>query len=323
MSTVNITEALAHMDGHEQFQTEEEKPKPEGRDRVRLRPHEMAERRMLMAAMFAKGKYLRTIAKHFNLSEAHVSEEINKLVKAYNAQALESIGDKVAREEALLYMVQLEATEAWFESKQGRIINTKKRWREIKSIGQKMGRAGRKGKPIGPQAVNAAIMARLDEAFGSPPDDPDAPDVETLELVDETDHGDETERHETSPGDPRFLAIILDCIDRRAKLNNLYPTLDGRGGIRSDGMDELENMTPQQRLGRLRSMLDKARMNRAQQLALKGAEAEGTAETLNQQPLKESIFETRARAMVERPTMPQREPVTQPKDLGDIWDATG
>jgi DNA-binding NarL/FixJ family response regulator len=85
-SMVRVEDALKHIEGVE---IPEDPPKQEfeGRERLRGRPHELAERRMQMAAMFAKGKYLKTIAGHFGVSEKTVSQEINKLVTAYQEDA--------------------------------------------------------------------------------------------------------------------------------------------------------------------------------------------------------------------------------------------
>jgi hypothetical protein len=64
---VSIEDALTHMEGYDP-PPQPVQQKFEGRERMIKRPHEMAERRMQMAALYAKGKYLETIGKHFGIS---------------------------------------------------------------------------------------------------------------------------------------------------------------------------------------------------------------------------------------------------------------
>lgn len=295
-------------------------PQYEGRERKMLRRNEMWERRMQMAAMFAAGKYLTTIAKKFGVSISTVSKEISQLVAEYQAKALKSVGTRVAEEEALIYMIQLEAINAWFESKEGKITNTSKRAIEIKSKGTKLGR-GRKGKEIGPRKVIWETQDELDAAFGDTEEefDPFAENGEGKEgqLIEAT------KKEETSPGDPRFLQIILDCSDRRAKLFNLYPKLDGAGGGYRPGGEEgeIEEMTPMQRVGALRQLLDKARLKRAAQYALNESTTKGNLEAMNQRPL--SIFEQRAQQLAPLPEpIPTSTSSTVSQDLEALWDAS-
>jgi hypothetical protein len=165
-----------------------------------------------------------------------------------------------------------------------------------------------------PTMVKANILAELDSAFGDPqPDD--------LSVANQDENVEEWDKHETSAGDPRFLSIILDCHDRRAKLFGLYPKIDKEGLSLDD--DDIVNVTPQERANRLRNYLDKARQNRSHQLALKSANAQTTAEQLNRAPLnrthkenEQSIFEKRAIEVTAR-TLPTPQP-SEASDYGDF-----
>jgi hypothetical protein len=141
------------------------------------------------------------------------------------------------------------------------------------------------------------------------------------ELANQDENVEEWDKHETSAGDPRFLSIILDCHDRRAKLFGLYPKIDKEGLSLDD--DDIVNVTPQERANRLRNYLDKARQNRSHQLALKSANAQTTAEQLNRAPLnrthkenEQSIFEKRAIEVTAR-TLPTPQP-SEASDYGDF-----
>jgi transposase len=302
---VRVEDALKHMGGVE---VPEEPPKQEfeGRERLVKRPHELAERRMQMAAMFAKGKYLTTIAKHFGVSAITVGKEINKLVAEYQEEAKGHIGEKIAKEELLLYMVQLEAINAWFESKEGKIVNTHKRALQIKSVGKQFGN-GRKGKQMSQAMVKATILQELDSAFGDP--EP----TDEMRVTNRDENEEEWDKHETSSGDPRFLSIILDCHDRRAKLFGLYPKIDKEGLSLDD--DETLQLDPQKRASLLRNYLDKARQKRSHQLALKSADASVTVEKINRAPLgsthkeEQSIFEKRAIEVTARHVKPTPTPI--------------
>lgn len=314
---INIAEVLAHTEGAQIPEVALDPPKPEyeGRERVRLRPHEMAQRRMEMAALFAEGKHLKTIGKIFHLNPSTVGDEIHKLIAEYQEAAKASIAHKIAREEALLYMIQLEAIEAWFESKQGKIINTAKRAQELKSVGLAFGRGRKSPNQVSERMTDARIRAQFDAAF----EIPDTQDES--QMIEKSDKDESTTRTETSPGDPRFLQIILECSDRRSKLYNLYPK-DGQGQGLTD--DEVLTMTPQGRMSALRGFLDKARMKRAAQLATAEAGRNATVEAMNQKALAEpvpSIFETQAKKIVEAQAVPIQQP-QQSSDLGGLWDAT-
>lgn len=263
----------------------------------KLTDAQLWERRMMMAAMQAKGDYQRTIAEHFGVTIETVSQEIKTLVNEYRASALKSIGERVAEEEALIYMVQLEAIDAWYESKQGKVTNINKRVREIRNLAANpISGGGRRKKNTPPLQVAAIIRDDLNKLFNAAPSSNDPQDdLDEMFGASQEDNTREEEgsKHEESPGDPAFLKLILECSDRRAKLNNLYPKDGGTGTNRpGEGEDDFKTWTPKQRLARMKTLRDKAFMNKMTQLAIQEAGAKTTVEALNRAPL--GLFGMRA-----------------------------
>jgi hypothetical protein len=227
------------------------------------------ERRKIMAGLHAKGRTLDQIGRQFNISGPRVSQEIAELVNEYRLGALKSIGEKIAAEEALLYMVQLEATDAWFESKRGKVTHNSKKVEEVKSgfVRGRMKGRGVLGGPVKKREVKAGANAAIESLFDDerPDDDSEALEQAQLEAMLNTPDLTKDEkytRRESSPGDPRYLKIILECHDRRAKLHGLYERDDAGLG------DEIRDLTPQQRIEALRNHIEKARQERAKQIAL-------------------------------------------------------
>jgi hypothetical protein len=320
MSAVDPRKVLARLDGTGVEPEAEDDGGPryekyenvtEGRERKRLDRVSREKRRAEMAAMYADGKYLRTIAKAFNTSVSQVSETIDAYIAEIRSAALKSVGERLAREEAIINMVQLEAIEAWFESKQGKIVNNKKRALEIR--GAKLNRRGKKNetldKPrrvtIAPSDVDVDVFADEDDEFGS----------EVL-AQDSIEKNEEYERVETSPGDPRFLTIILDCSKQRREMYNLNKKGEGGEGLADD---EISNMTEGQRLNRLKSLVETARLRKGQQAMLDmGVPTQGQEQLAqsngNGVGKTDSIAETLA-AQAPKPAAPVRRIVVRPVNL--------
>ena len=234
---------------------------------------EMAERKMLMAAMFCEGKYLRTIAAHFEIDVSTVIKQINDLVADYYAQALKSIGEKIAKEDALLAFVQLEATIAWFDSKKGRIVNMSKRIREVR--GGRLGRSkshgistGRDGEAIPKMSqkdlkkVLAQDRSRTDIALTAFDEAQD--EITALDQTAQANNRDESyQRTEESAGEPAFLRIILECHDKRAKMHKLYSPDHAL-----DAPEELQRLSPQVLYSKLDSLFKVAQTRAGQQQML-------------------------------------------------------
>src|SRR3954451_18023893 len=98
MGRVEPSAALAHTDKAPDLTP----VRPEARKRTAPTEEELWARRMTMASMHAQGKYLRVIAEAVGLSISTVSRELDELVQYYRSEALKSIGEKVAKEEALI-----------------------------------------------------------------------------------------------------------------------------------------------------------------------------------------------------------------------------
>jgi hypothetical protein len=235
----------------------------------------LAERRLRMAQMAAGGMVLRQIAADLGVSIALVSQEIDALVDEYHARTLKSVGQKVARELAVLDMVQMEATLAWFESKQGRVTNTRKRKAIVRSSFQR-GAGGRKdvvraaNVGVKPNIGRLEAEARIEEdiramfadedsqaAFGAKPEPgllSEFGDDEEGQLAE----AEETERTETSAGASEFLKIILECHEKRCRLEGLYKAELGDDGAYTA-------LTPQQRAGRILALAQDLRAAKALQ----------------------------------------------------------
>jgi CRISPR/Cas system CMR-associated protein Cmr5 small subunit len=231
------------------------------------------QRRSRMAAMCADGMMLSAIADEFGVSASYVSQEIQKMVEDLQNQALETMGHKIAREIQVLNMVQLEATIAWFESKEGKVTSVKRRKREIRSAFQKQSRnrAINTVKPINLVESGRAIRSQFASLFEDSPPVEDleaaqpAPDpnavptrddmAQIVQLPIETEE--EYEREETSSGAPEFLRIILDCSDKRARLLGLYK------GQEEGGYETYTNLTNEQRADRLTALVQDLRAAKA------------------------------------------------------------
>lgn len=260
----------------------------------RLTEAERWERRSRMAALQAEGKYLRVIAEEMGVSISVVSKEIDELVKFYQAQALDSIQTQIAREDALIYMVQLEAIDAWHESKYGKVVHNKKKVREIRA---KLSRKGQtRDKYQNPRVVARETSQRIEDLFADPEEDPDEGPEQPQDGIEKDE---EYTREESSPGNPEFLRIILDCHKRRADLHSLYPKADFNGGSGVGGGpgspdEDFNDMTPNQRAKRLASLMQGARLAKAKQLSL-GGDIEAQGKAVEPEPTPEDLWNATAK----------------------------
>jgi transposase len=301
-------------------------------NRFKPTPAEIWERRTAMARLFSQGMFMRAIAEKMGVSVGQVSKEINAVVEAYKAEALKSVSEKIAKEDALIYMVQLEATDAWYMSQEGKIVNNKKKVREIRrAFNASATRAGGRrykasAEDYGRNKVNARVRDDLDELFGVPVGQEDEGPGEADQVIDKSD---EYERTESSPGDPRFLSIILECSDRRARLHGLYPKQDFAGGIGGQGgEDDLGELTPASVMSRLSSLLDKARIERARKLAL--AESNGNGgEAIPVEARTINVTPSPPKVVIVQPTVMPTATNVEAEDVGEtvedveaLWDAS-
>lgn len=253
----------------------------------RLTEAERWERRSQMAALQAEGKYLRVIAEQMGVSVGVVSKEIDELVKFFQAQALDSIKAQIAREDALIYMVQLEAIDAWHESKYGKVVHNKKKVREIRSKLAK-NNSKMRARYSDPRTVARETSARLEDLFG----DPEEAQEEEVEADSEKDE--EYTRQESSPGNAEFLRIILDCSKRRADLHSLFPKADFNGGSGVGGGpgspdSDFTDLTENQRAKRLGSLMESARLAKAKKLSL-GGDIEAQGKAVEPEPTPEELW---------------------------------
>lgn len=234
-----------------------------------------AQRRLRMAAMCTDGMTLRAIADEEGVSHNYVADEINALIDDLTEQARSTMQVKVAREVLVLNMVQLEATIAWYESKEGKITNMKRRKKEVRSAFTHNTKKGRfnvvktESSGLGMSGLDvqrktrygiAALFADTPSPNAPSPDIPvEAPEEEyqapIIQLPVESEE--EYERVEYTAGQVEFLRIILECVEKRARLQGLFKN-DG-----DDGYDQVVNLTPEQRRDRLTALVQDIRAARA------------------------------------------------------------
>lgn len=225
---------------------------------------QVAQRRVRMAAMCADGASLRAIAEEEGVSHGYVADEINALIADLNRQALESMSAKVAREVAVINMVQLEATIAFYESKEGKITNMKRRKREVRSAFVHTNSRARFNTVKSPEALGTTALgiqqktrSTIASLFAEAPaldTEPEAPQEQApsgvVQLPVESEE--EYERIEMSAGQREWLSTILECVEKRCRLQGLYK--EGE-----DGYASVVALTADQRRARLTALAQDVR----------------------------------------------------------------
>ncbi len=145
-------------------------------------PAETARDRVLISRLYLKHKRQDEIAAELNLSQSTVSRDLKALQTLWLEKSIMNIDAVKARELEKIDLLELTYWEAW-QSSIGQSVSTTK-----KSVM----RAARP-KPVSPGQVVTASQ----------------PDVASQEL---------TEYTEKLRGDPRFLAGVMDCIERRCAI---------------------------------------------------------------------------------------------------------
>jgi hypothetical protein len=272
--------------------------------RLKLSKAQQWARKMQIASLHAEGVLLGKIAESMGLSTYAVTKELNALVDEFRKKALETVATQIAREDAFLYMLQLEAIEAWDKSKKGKLVETSKRATEIRKMVPK-GEASFPQHKSKVRTLKTQAGAQIDEMVASAFDEDDDEEEETqkespVQII-ETHHDDS--RMESSVGDPRFMQILLDISDRRCKLHALYPKQDfqGSSGLgQGQGEKEVQMLTSEEKLQKITDMFARARQEKARSLALNEA-----TESVNSVPL-----------------VAQTAPKTAAQNAEDMWDAT-
>lgn len=227
-----------------------------------------AQRRLRMAAMCADGASLRAIAAEENVSHNYVADEINALIADLNQQALETLNVKVAREIAVINMVQLEATIAFYESKEGKITNMHRRKKEVRSAFVNTNSRAKFNTVKSPEALGMTALgvqqktrSTIASLFAeTPPLEPDfEPQAQqqapsgVIQLPVESEE--EYERIEMSAGQREWLTVILECVEKRCRIQGLYK--EGE-----EGYNSAVTLTPDQRKARLTALAQDIRAAR-------------------------------------------------------------
>jgi hypothetical protein len=208
-------------------------------DRGRL---DRARRDAVIATMYAAEETLEDIAKEVgHIDASRVSQIIQGMIVKWRKLGLESISERQAKHLSGLDALEQELLAAWRESRLGRLVNVSERVKE--SIHNMHRRNRRNGKP----SVS----------------DPEAGQGKTANFKQKR-----YERLESSAGDPRYMALILDIRKERAKIWGLYAK-DAGGGPGSGGYDpeSLAQLDKGQLLARFMALVEATKMENARKLA--------------------------------------------------------
>lgn len=218
-----------------------QKPRgPSWGDRERLA---RAERNALIAAMYRRGDYLDDIAEAAGLRNGgSVSNIIQGQIAHWRKMGLKSIAEKQAEHLRELDLLEQELMEAWQQSKSGRLVKVSEKVKQaVHNMHRKNRRNGKSGHMSDPDGGPGQIgqIAKMKKY----------------------------RRNESSPGDPRYMALILDIRKERAKIWGLYAKADGATGPGQYDPNELAKLDKTQIMARFMVLIEQMKMERARKLA--------------------------------------------------------
>lgn len=269
----DIEVILAHIEHEPPPQTAQPE---ERRPRVKRRPHEIWERRNVMAALYAKGKTYKMIAEELGCSEQNVGQQINALLQEHRAEALKSIDEKIARVDAIISFIIVEAIDAWFESKEGTLVENTKRVNELRAALRKKEKPSKRAKPQ---------KDDLDTLF----DEAEEELAQSGEMYPASLKEESYTRTETSPGDARFLKLILECVEFQAHMHGLMERYKGQGSGLGGGTGNYAALTEAQRVEAIKNTLGVARLNKAKMLAAQASSGGEPIPVPQQQPVAQEV----------------------------------
>jgi hypothetical protein len=206
-------------------------------DRSRL---ERAKRDAIIAAMYAAEETLVDIADAVGLNgkTGRVSQIVQGMIAKWRRLGLKSVSERQAEHLAGLDALEQELFAAWRDSREGRLVNVSERVQhEVKKFGRRdAGKEYSIEKNVGrPTVAKRKVYKRL----------------------------------ESSSGDPRYMALILDIRKERAKIWGLYAKDLSGGGPGTGGYDpeSLATLDKSQLLARFMALVENVKMEHARKLA--------------------------------------------------------
>lgn len=256
-----------------------------GRERVARDRLTVANMKAQIAALYRDGVYLDEIAARVSaqfslpqpISAKTVQYHIQQMVLYWRQAGLKSMDEKQAMLLARIDQIETLATEAYFASIEGRVTTN---WeRQISRARSKAADRARTVQVKGDR-MSAAAEGGLEavKEVEEQQQEGQLPDI----LITTEEKIKEYERIEENPaGDPRFLALMMDCVDKRAKLWGAYV----KEHESNDPDREYALLSDSERETRMATILQQAAMRRehrrgnlAPSAPLGGHETEGPAE---------------------------------------------
>jgi DNA-binding CsgD family transcriptional regulator len=262
----------------------------------------LANRRAYIGMMVANDLEVSTIANDLGITPVTVYKHINNIIDSLDGQAQEGIQRARLREIAIANMVHVEAVNSFFESKEGRIKNSRKAKREVRSHFQKTSSKARLGavkfdgndtQLYERQKGNIAALFEHhpqvgDGPVGNAPPNSNPPNGTVVEhgggivslftgqgqlIQYPVETVEELETHETSPGINDFLITILRASELRCRLLKLF---DGEAG---NVEEEYAALLPEERRNKLIQLVQDLRHAKAIVDAQEEQAALGTGST--------------------------------------------
>jgi hypothetical protein len=243
-----------------------ERREERGRQRVARDRLTVASMKAQIAVLYRDGIYLDEIAARVSaqfqldppLSPKTVQYHVQQMVEYWRGVGLKSMDEKQAMLLARIDQIEMLATEAYFASMQGKSVTN---WeRQIQRARSKAAERGNRERVKGDR-MSAAAEGGLEavRAVEDEQQEGQLPDI----LVTTEEKIKEYERIEESPaGDPRWVTIMLDCVDKRAKLWGAYVKEMGA----DDPDREYAMLSDKERETRMATVLQNAAQRRQQRL---------------------------------------------------------
>lgn len=233
MNTDSVNPALVRVDSVGLVKTEEDLERERLRESHKQRQTKRAMLAARCAALYAEGNFITAIAEQvseeYNLEDSIDGEEVRRLINErvayWRRLGLKHIDDKQALLLAKIDQIEELATNGYFASMSGRATyvfeKQIERAKEQKTQDKKREAAFKK-KEEGPSNV---LEEELWESTAAPESNEPEFTNGNIEksLITTAEKIKEYRRYEDMPaGDAKFLAIMLDCQEKRAKIWGLY-----------------------------------------------------------------------------------------------------
>lgn len=269
----DVNPGLIRFRGEEIVTDESEAEKAQRREAYRQRRTQLARLRARCSALYANGMYMTEIIETVNtdfelydapLEAADVRRYIDEQVRFWRKEGTKHIDDKKAMMLAKIDMIEEMATNAYFASMEGRStytyekqlnsVKTQNEQDALRENGLPNSYETKQRKPLMNRVQDSFEDAWADVPIKSDDLRPTFTDgnlPNSLLVLNEKIK--EFRRLETNKaGDPRWLKLMLDCIEKRAKLWGLYV----KDAIADDDDRQFARMTDKERMGRVGNILE-------------------------------------------------------------------